>query len=92
MTGAIATTLACHECVHHRILATGATACRHPLTAAAHKLPIAATIEAMGHALPLPVPGMRVTASQQAIVLGWWSWPYSYDPAWLVDCDKFEAE
>lgn len=86
----IATTLACHGCVHHRTLATGQTSCHHPLTEWAHRLPVAGTIEEWGHALPMPVAGMRVVANPMAVSLGYWSWPFSFDPTWLVDCSAFE--
>lgn len=83
---------ACYRCTHRRALSGNThSGCRHPLTAAAHQLPIAAMIEALGQALPVPVPGLEVAGDSHAIAMGWWAWPYNFDPTWLVACNGFES-
>jgi hypothetical protein len=34
----------------------------------------------------------NVTANPAGVRRGWFSWPYNFDPVWLVSCDGFEAK
>jgi hypothetical protein len=82
---------ACYQCRHRRDLPGDMhSGCRHPLTEAVHGNPLAPLIEAMGHALPVPVPGLNVIGDKHAIGMGYWSWPINFDPVWLISCDGFE--
>ena len=31
----------------------------------------------------------RIEGNRQGIIRGWFSWPYNYDPVWLITCDSF---
>jgi hypothetical protein len=85
---------ACYECIHRRVLPGNTrSACRHPATAAAQANPLAGPISAMGNALPMPSPpGLSVIFDRHGIRMGWASWPYNFDPMWLVSCDGFTPE
>lgn len=82
---------ACYGCLHHRPIAGNAhLSCRHPATAHAHQNALAAVISTMGNALPLAVCGLDVVFEAYGIAQGWASWPYNFDPAWLVRCDGYQ--
>lgn len=85
---------ACHGCMHHRELpSTTHLACRHPATERAHQNPLAGLITAMGGALPLPSPpGLTVRMHPHGIRNSWASWPWNFDPTWLVECDGYAPE
>lgn len=85
---------ACYACVHHReIPGNTHLACRHPSTAAAHANPLASLIAATGGAMPLPSPpGLNVKLHTHGIRMGWASWPFNFDPTWLVECDGYTPE
>ncbi len=84
---------ACDGCVYRRDLPGNThSACRHPLTMPAHKNPLGPLIEIMGHTLPWPSPpSLNVVGDPHGIRMGWFAWPWNYDPVWLVSCDGFEA-
>lgn len=82
---------ACYDCIHRRVLPGNThSACRHPATEFAHANALAGLITAMGGALPMPSPaGLSVIFDRHGIRMGWASWPFNFDPVWLVSCDGF---
>ena len=34
----------------------------------------------------------KVQGKEHGIKMGWFMWPYSFDPVWLVSCDSFEIK
>lgn len=34
----------------------------------------------------------RVTANEHGVRMGWFLWPFNFDPTWLVSCDSFDPE
>lgn len=34
----------------------------------------------------------KVTGHAHGIRMGWFFWPYNFDPTWLVNCDGFAAK
>jgi len=36
--------------------------------------------------------GLNVTGKQRGIEMGWFNWPFNFDPVWLESCDGFEEK
>jgi hypothetical protein len=34
---------------------------------------------------------LNISASPHGIRMGWFAWPYNFDPVWLENCDGYEA-
>jgi len=34
----------------------------------------------------------HIMANYHGIKMGWFNWPYNFDPVWLTRCDKFEEK
>jgi hypothetical protein len=83
---------ACYGCVHSRPIEGRFLACWHPATARAHDDQLAPWITACGNALPLAVPGLTVEGCRGGVEMGQFSWPFRFDPIWLVSCDGYEPE
>ncbi len=41
--------------------------------------------------IPIFFPDLRVVFEEEGILNGWASWPFNFDPHWLVDCTGFEG-
>ena len=33
----------------------------------------------------------KVTAHEHGKKMGWFSWPFNFDPVWLISCDSFKG-
>jgi hypothetical protein len=34
----------------------------------------------------------QVSANEHGIKMGWFAWPFDFDPVWLVSCDSFQPK
>ena len=41
---------------------------------------------------PMPAEGIKVVGHPHGIRRGWFAWPMNFDPAWLLECDGFQAK
>jgi hypothetical protein len=80
-------------CRYYR--STGADAlpissCFHPAARRAY-LALAEHVASGAPGLPemQPPRGFEVIGDRHAIAMGWWDWPYRFDPMWLVHCEGF---
>ena len=36
--------------------------------------------------------GLNITGDPHGIKMGWFQWPFNFDPCWLLTCDGFEEK
>ncbi len=82
----------CYKCVYRKNLAGNAhSKCTHPTAEAVKK-----TLGPMGGLLEF-MPGPVVTndmveGDPRGMLKGWFSWPFNFDPTWLVRCNGFKGK
>lgn len=78
----------CYACLYRGELPGDAhSSCVHPSMTFAHENPLAGLIALTG-GLP-PLPGVA-KGDPHGIRMGWFSWPFNFDPTWLVECSGFK--
>lgn len=83
----------CHKCVHRRDLYGNAhSRCAHPVALAIVAETPMARLAEFFPAPPFMPRRLGVTAVQHGIDRGWFCWPVSFDPTWLLTCDGFTAK
>lgn len=86
----------CYKCKHRGTLSGSAhSKCRHPSTNAidnpANEL--IAILASVGRISPIKADcGLNVKGDPHGIQNGWFNWPFSYDPVWLISCDGFDPK
>lgn len=75
----------CYECKHRKdIMGDAHSSCNHP------KALQEMMLSAMGPVADA-IPGrMNVRANTHGSKMGWFAWPFNFDPVWLENCDGFE--
>ena len=70
--------------------------CRHPATNNQTDEPFVGLVMMLTNfSAGKPPAGSRelgITANPHGIRMGWFLWPYNYDPAWLLSCKGFESK
>ena len=84
----------CFHCVHRRPVPGDAhSECVHPKTQNTGDmfLGIAAMLGRIkADEAPLGARELGITAEPHGIRMGWFCWPYNFDPTWLRTCNGFE--
>jgi hypothetical protein len=81
----------CHKCQWRRPLPGNAhIRCGHPAAdSEAKRGTLADLIGIVGGAPPIAHNKLGVTGHPAGITRGWFSWPYNFDPTWLLTCTGF---
>lgn len=91
----------CYECIHRREAGPGTahSSCHHPSSgiAGGGGSPLAQVLSLLGkRAGPVvnldAATELGIVANSRGLTMGWFNWPYNFDPAWLQECDGFEAK
>lgn len=81
----------CFTCKHRRDIQGNAhSRCGHPSLAAFENNPLAEMVSLMGGTGPIPNPPFRVVGNYHGIRMGWFAWPFNFDPNWLEECAGYE--
>lgn len=85
----------CYKCVYRRdAVGSAHSQCIHPANAKINNDPLAqvfAILGSVGRGPGLNVRALNIKGDPHGIRMGWFQWPVSYDPVWLLRCDGFEA-
>ncbi len=88
----------CYACKHRgHAIGSAPSTCRHP-KAAAGENPIESLLSMLGGNRAGPQIAVEaavelgIQGNAHGIRMGWFNWPYDFDPAWLDDCDGFEEK
>ena len=88
----------CYKCEHRGGVAGSAhSCCEHPKIAHLVKNPfgeILATFASVRRVHPIMAGDekLNVKGNLHGIKMGWFNWPYNFDPVWLENCDGFKKE
>uniref|UniRef100_A0A6H1ZVD5 Uncharacterized protein n=1 Tax=viral metagenome TaxID=1070528 RepID=A0A6H1ZVD5_9ZZZZ len=85
----------CYQCKWRRPLAGSAhSSCAHPNYAPAANDSLAqamAIFASVGRTAPQQADcKLNVKGNPRGIRMGWFNWPWSFDPTWLISCDGFD--
>ena len=82
----------CYECKHRgKVPGSAHCSCNHPKNGRALESPLGKMLEILGAGDPVET-GLNVRGSRHGIQMGWFAWPFNFDPVWLERCDGFEAK
>ena len=86
----------CYKCKHRGTLPGSAhSRCRHPSNDESEDplLEMLGIFASVGRTPPMQLEtGLNVKGNPHGIASGWFNWPWSYDPVWLVSCDGWESK
>ncbi len=86
----------CFECKHvGKILGSAHRQCKHPANEGAlsdPELALMAIFGSVGRGPAIMKSELGVTGDAYGIKMGWFQWPFNFDPGWLLTCDGFEAK
>ena len=73
------------------------SSCNHPSLAKVKDDPMLgmmAIFASVGRASPMIVtsPELNIRGNPQGIKMGWFNFPFNFDPVWLENCDGFESK
>ncbi len=86
----------CYECKWRRGVSGSAhSCCQHPSLGEEIDSPvleIIAMFASVGRAPPMAISNitLNVKADPHGIKMGWFNFPWNFDPTWLDNCDGFE--
>jgi hypothetical protein len=88
--------LKCLRCKHREELpGTAHIRCNHPENALILSDPLAkmmAILASVGRMVPFLIrTKLSIEYDPYGFKMGWFNWPFIFDPVWLEDCDGFEA-
>lgn len=88
----------CYECKYRGDLPGDAhSCCNHPLNKADIDDPInqvfsiLASVGRVSPSIGGAAKELNIKANAYGVRSGWFNWPFNFDPAWLENCDGFEA-
>jgi len=84
----------CYKCKFVGSVAGSAhNCCNHPETKGAHDSigDLFAKLGVLGLFDPNSHYQLGITANPHGVKNGWFTWPWNFDPVWLLTCDGFEA-
>lgn len=83
----------CYSCKHRRSIPGNChISCKHPAIASVFGHPLAEFVVMGGGIPPVLAEVIGVTAHEHGIRSGWFSWPFNFDPNWLVTCNGHETD
>ena len=85
----------CYNCPFRGDLPGDAhSCCNHPLVKKVLEqkesgiYALMALLGGLGRALP--VPGLKVIGNEHGVRMGWFAWPFNFDPIWLEECSGYK--
>lgn len=93
--------LSCYSCRFRGSLPGDAhSCCRHPDLKGATDDPLAgilAMLASVGRGQPVvaveaALKKFDIQAKHHGIKMGWFNWPWNFDPVWLLNCNAFEEK
>jgi hypothetical protein len=88
----------CYECKWRRdIPGSCHSNCQHPLLAAANENPMLQMLgmfASVGRIPPIQagIDKLGIKANYHGVKMGWFNFPFNFDPIWLENCDGFEEK
>jgi len=85
----------CYDCVYRKGLSGSAhSKCNHPSNKEIMSDPLAEIMgifASVGRIPAMDIPNnLNVKGKPHGIKMGWFSWPFNFDPVWLESCDGFK--
>lgn len=88
----------CYKCKWRGDVAGDAhSCCNHPSNARLNADPLGQLLGILAGAgrVAAPVIGgtkLKIKANPHGVKMGWFTFPYNFDPTWLQECDGFEKK
>ena len=88
----------CYKCVHRdEVPGDAHSMCRHPEAGSENSMgSLMATFASVRRVEPVVnlsgADALNIKANPHGARMGWFNWPYNFDPIWLEGCDGFEAK
>lgn len=88
----------CYKCIHQGDVPGSAhSSCKHPKAGGGDPLGmLMATFASVGRVDPVGdadgAEKLDIKANPHGVRMGWFNWPYNFDPTWLEECSGFEAK
>jgi len=88
----------CYLCIHRRKIADNAhSRCAHPEVEAEGPNKMAELLSMLGGGRAMPMASqaaqkLNIAAEAHGVRMGWFAWPYNFDPVWLRNCNGFEEK
>lgn len=88
----------CYQCVHQgEVPGDAHSCCQHPNAGGDDPLGrVMATFASVGRVAPVMdaegAEKLTIKGHPHGIRMGWFNWPYNFDPTWLEECSGFEAK
>ena len=82
----------CYDCIHRRNVPYDAhSECKHPLITDTDRL-LTPVLLISGLQRSGVMKMLNISGDESGIKHGWFMWPTSYDPTWLLTCEGFEQK
>ena len=88
----------CYECKYRRNVPGDAhSCCKHPLLGDINDNPLAQMLgmfASVGRVPPIQagIDKLGIKANYHGIKMGWFNFPFNFDPTWLEECNGFEGK
>ena len=87
----------CYDCIHRREAPGSAhSTCRHPDAGTDDGRAALAILASVGRGGPVVntagAEALNIMGNPHGIRMGWFNWPYEFDPTWLQECNGFTAK
>jgi len=88
----------CYKCKHKGdVPGSVHSSCNHPDVANEKQDSLAelmAVLASVGRVQPVNIgtEKLNIKACTRGIKMGWFNWPFNFDPVWLENCDGFEPK
>ena len=88
----------CYKCTHRgEVPGSAHSSCTHPSAGGKDTgMEVLAILASVGRTQPVvDVDGatkLNIAADPHGVRMGWFNWPFNFDPTWLQSCDGFETK
>ncbi len=88
----------CYKCIYRQAIPGNAhSTCKHPESGSDNQIGLMfAILAGVGRAKPqLNTRGilkLQIDGDMYSVKMGWFNWPYCFDPVWLRNCDGFQGK
>ena len=85
----------CYKCIHRRDLGGSAhSRCNHPQAGGGdpgmEAFAILASVQRVAPVVDTDgATALNILANPHGVRMGWFNWPFNFDPTWLEHCDGF---